>query len=72
MSQNIIFGIDVSSRSSTVCVVIDRVKQGNPFTITNDSLKFKKEFEAVFKLFIVIKKNTTELIASKIKIIILF
>lgn len=41
MSQNIIFGIDVSSRSSTVCVVIDRVKQGNPFTITNDSFGYQ-------------------------------
>lgn len=41
MSQNIIFGIDVSSKSSTVCVVIDRVKQGNPFTITNDSFGYQ-------------------------------
>lgn len=41
MSQNIIFGIDVSSRSSTVCVVIDRVKQGNSFTITNDSFGYQ-------------------------------
>ncbi len=27
MKQNIIFGIDVSSKSSTICVVIDRMKQ---------------------------------------------
>lgn len=33
MSQNIIFGIDVSSRSSTVCVVIDRVKQAIPLLL---------------------------------------
>ena len=46
MSQNIIFGIDVSSRSSTVCVVIDRVKQGNPFTITNDSFGYRS-FESI-------------------------
>lgn len=25
MKQNIIFGIDVSSKSSTICVVIDRI-----------------------------------------------
>lgn len=41
MNQNIIFGIDVSSKSSTVCVEIDRVKQGNPFTITNDSFGYQ-------------------------------
>lgn len=37
MNQNIIFGIDVSSKSSTVCVVIDRVKH----TITNDSFGYQ-------------------------------
>ena len=37
MKQNVIFGIDVSSKSSTVCVVMDRIKQGATFTITNDS-----------------------------------
>ena len=41
MKQNIIFGIDVSSKSSTVCVVIDRIKQGETFKITNDSFAIK-------------------------------
>ena len=41
MKQNIIFGIDVSSESSTVCVVIDRVKQGKTFKITNDSFGYQ-------------------------------
>jgi transposase len=41
MKQNIIFGIDVSSKSSTVCVVIDRVKQGKTFRITNDSFGYQ-------------------------------
>ena len=41
MKQNIIFGIDVSSKSSTVCVVIDRVKQGKTFKITNDSFGYQ-------------------------------
>ncbi len=42
MKQNIIFGIDVSSKSSTVCVVIDRVKQGKIFKITNDSFGYQE------------------------------
>ena len=41
MKQNIIFGIDVSSKSSTVCVVIDRIKQGETFKITNDSFGYQ-------------------------------
>lgn len=45
MKQNIVFGIDVSSKSSTVCVVIDRVKQGNTFTITNDSFGYQELLE---------------------------
>lgn len=45
MKQNIVFGIDVSSKSSIVCVVIDRVKQGNTFTITNDSFGYQELLE---------------------------
>lgn len=41
MKQNIIFGIDVSCKSSTVCVVIDRIKQGKTFKITNDSFGYQ-------------------------------
>lgn len=41
MKQNIIFGIDVSSRSSTVCVVIDRIKQGKTFKIANDAFGYQ-------------------------------
>ena len=42
MEQNIVFGIDVGSHSSTVCVVIDRIKQGEPFIISNDSFGYQK------------------------------
>ncbi|WP_195922178.1 IS110 family transposase [Lactobacillus crispatus] len=45
MESQIIFGIDVSSKSSTVCVVIDRVKQGESFKITNDSFGYQKLYE---------------------------
>lgn len=45
MESQIIFGIDVSSKSSTVCVVIDRVKQGESFKITNNSFGYQKLYE---------------------------
>lgn len=45
MKQNVIFGIDVSSKSSTVCVVMDRIKQGDTFTITNDSFGYQKLYD---------------------------
>lgn len=45
MKQNVIFGIDVSSKSSTVCVVMDRIKQGATFTITNDSFGYQKLYD---------------------------
>lgn len=45
MESQIIFGIDVSSKSSTVCVVIDRIKQGNSFKITNDSFGYQKLYD---------------------------
>lgn len=45
MKSQIIFGIDVSSKSSTVCVVIDQIKQSNSFKITNDSLGYQKLYE---------------------------
>ncbi len=42
MKSKIIFGIDVSSKSSTVCVVIDQIKQGESFKITNDAFGYQK------------------------------
>ena len=45
MESQIIFGIDVSSKSSTVCVVIDRIKQGESFKITNDSFGSQKLYD---------------------------
>lgn len=48
MKQNIIFGIDVSSKFSTVCVVIDRIKQGKTFLL--------------IKLNIFLISNTTSLL----------
>lgn len=42
MDSNVIFGIDVSSKSSSVCVVIDRIKQGDTFKITNDSFGYQE------------------------------
>ncbi len=40
MEQQIILGIDASCSSSTVCVVIDRIKQDKSFKITNDSFGY--------------------------------
>ena len=45
MESQIIFGIDVSSKSSTVCVVNDRIKQGESFRISNDSFGYQKLYE---------------------------
>lgn len=45
MNSQIVFGIDVSSKSSTVCVVINRIKQGDSFTITNDAVGFQKLYD---------------------------
>lgn len=45
MKSQIIFGIDVSSKSSTVCVVIDRIKQGESFKITNDAFGYQKLYD---------------------------
>ena len=47
MKQNVIFGIDVSSKSSTVCVVMDRIKQGATFTITSDSFGYQNLYDHV-------------------------
>lgn len=42
MSSQIVFGIDVNSKTSTVCVIIDGIKQGKAFSITNDSFGYQK------------------------------
>lgn len=43
----VIVGIDVSSKDSTVCVLMDKVRQGKTFKISNDmaaSSSFIKDY----------------------------
>lgn len=45
MDSQIVFGIDVSKKSSTVCVINDRIVQGKIFSITNDLIGFNKLYD---------------------------
>lgn len=45
MDSQIVFGIDVSKKSSTVCVVIDRIVQGRTFSIANDLIGFSQLYD---------------------------
>ena len=56
MESQIIFGIDVSSKSSTVCVVNDRIKQGESFRISNDSFGYQKLYEQLNQYLITLKQ----------------
>ncbi|TDN09085.1 IS110 family transposase, partial [Lactobacillus crispatus] len=52
MASQIIFGIDVSSKSSTVCVVNDRIKQGESFRLSNDPFGYQKLYAQLYQYFI--------------------
>ncbi len=45
MNHKVIFGIDVSSKSSSVCVLVDRHQQGDVFSISNDMIGYQKLYE---------------------------
>lgn len=41
----VIVGIDVSSKDSTVCVLMDKVRQGKTFKISNDMVGFQQLYK---------------------------
>ena len=42
----VIVGIDVSSKDSTVCVLMDKVRQGKTFKISNDMVGFQQLYKS--------------------------
>ena len=53
----VIVGIDVSSKDSTVCVLMDKVRQGKTFKISNDMVGFQQLYKSRNRLKQLFRKS---------------
>ncbi|UNL46525.1 IS110 family transposase, partial [Lactobacillus amylovorus] len=55
----VIVGIDVSSKDSTVCVLMDKVRQGKTFKISNDMVGFQQLYKRLYSVIPLIVFEST-------------